>query len=148
MLRTPIFFRIVFLACLTALSTGCVAYKYSSTWFIENASTHTITVRTVNPERDGEEVTYELKPKSQRAVFIETNKCAENFTPTNRYSPGQLLPPASLLSKFEIWVGEVRLPDDIRDCENWDYYASEYIEKYTLSITDELIHAYGDLNGN
>jgi hypothetical protein len=121
---------------------GCVAYKYSSTWFILNSSSVEIAVRTVDGEQNAEERNFTLAPGKMRAVFAEQTVCAENFTPINDYSPGKIIPPSGLLPKLELWVGEKQLSPEIFVSENWDYFSSVYIEKYTLSLTDELIKEY------
>lgn len=141
MLRVLCFFRIPALACLTLMFTGCVAYKYSSTFFVHNASGSTISVRTVS-DRDGEEISFNLPPSQKRAVYSETITCPENFTPSNKYTPGQTIPPAGLLPKLELWVDGQQLSPDIRTSENWDYFSSEYIENFTLSVTAEMIEYY------
>lgn len=131
--------------CFAALFLqGCVAYKYSSTWFVRNSSaTATISVSTVDPDKGGDPRNFELAPGEMRAIYSERTVCAENFVPANNYSPGDILPLSELLPKLEFRIGGKQLSPDIRTSENWDYFASEYIEKYTLVIDDAMIGEYG-----
>lgn len=144
MLRTRRFSRIVMAVCLLPWLSGCVAYKYSSTFFVVNGSSHSISVRTVEGGRDGDPRNFTLAPGELRAVYMESIKCPENFVPTNKYLPGELLPPAGLLGKLEFWIGSGQLPEEMRRNDEWDYFSSEYIEKFTLSITDTMIEYYSN----
>ncbi len=133
--------RLPIAAALFVLS-GC-AYKYTTTFTVKNASSQTISVRVSEQGADNNgTIEFTLEPGRQRNIFTDSEKCPENYVPMDSYSDYTPLPPANDTKVLEIRVGGRKLSDDIRLRENWYYFSTDYMEKYTLSITDEIIDYY------
>lgn len=142
MFRTTRFFQIIFLAALIPLISGCVAYKYTSTFFVRNYSPGTITVKTIEGT-EGDPRNFDLPPMQQRSVHTESTRCPEGFVPIDKYTPEDPIPPLSMLGKLEIWVNGKQLDKDVCLRINWNRTETEYSEVYTLVIDEGLIERYG-----
>lgn len=121
--------------------SGC-AYKYDTIFAISNASEQTITVRVSDSKSHNGISEYTLEKGRQQIIFRESNKCPENYTPQDNFTDHDIIPPANRTAVLEILVDGKKLSDDIRLRAIWAYFSTDYMERYTLPITDEVISYY------
>ncbi len=133
--------KILLLAVVPTLSAAC-SYKYTSTFTVKNLASQTITVRYSSRDSNDEITEFTLEPGRLRNIFTDSEKCPENYIPMDTYADDQPLPPPNEIGMLEILVDGAKFPDDIRMRENWDYFSTDYAEKYTLNITDDMILYY------
>ncbi len=117
---------------------GC-AYKYTTTFIVRNISSQVVTVRVSEPGSDSEITEFSIEPGRQHNIFSGSDRCPENYIPMDTYTDDTMLPPTDDTAVLEIWVAGRKLSDDIRRREYWYYYSTDYMEKYTISISDEAI---------
>ena len=87
----------------------------------------------------GKECSFTIASGETARVYDNGGLNAKDYVPIDEhaYPPqNKELPP---FEKFEVYVGDVLLPDSIRHREYWEYSAKKLLGVYTLRITEKLV---------
>jgi hypothetical protein len=114
---------------------------YDIFYDVENLTNETVRIEArykshLGPEE--KECSFSLAPGETARVYSDGGLNAKNYVPADEHAfppQNKELPP---FEKFEVYVGDVQLPEHIRHREYWEYSAKKLLGVYTLRITDEL----------
>ena len=126
---------------LLAVCAGCDT-GYDVYYDVENQTGETVRIEAKNKRwlSGGKECSFTVLPGESARVYSAGGLNAKNYVPVDEHAyPPQdkELPP---FEKFEVYVGDVLLPESIRHREYWEYSAKKLLGVYTLRITEELIN--------
>ena len=121
---------------------GCKCY-YDVSYEVENLTDETVVIemRVKLAQSQGDERDYSLTVAAGKSLNVNNSggNCSCDYVPADLHdSPDEALPVGFV--KFEIYVENILMPDELRYRKNWDYTAKELRGVYTLRITKEKVN--------